>query len=123
MMTLAMRTRTSSSLNERLMFTVNDDVSRRRIAFVSFTIRKHHEISKKTFRLVKKEKLLSRKTICAIALRDIDIVVSSMKLRTILEILQESDQLAQKKRFHAVTSISRNARFTENSNDDRTSNS
>jgi hypothetical protein len=72
---------------------------------------------------VKEEKLLSREAICVVALRDIDIVVSSMKLRTILEILQEFDQFAQKKSFHAVTSISRDARFTENSNDNRTNNS
>ncbi len=123
MMTLIVRTKASSSSNKRLVFTINDDVSQEQIAFVSFTTRKHHEISKKTFRLVKKNKLLSREAICAVVLRNIDIVVSLMKFRTILEILQESDQFAQKKRFHAVTSISRNAKFTENLNDNRTNNS
>jgi hypothetical protein len=90
---------------------------------VSLTTRKHREIFKRTFHLVKEQKQLSREVICAVALRDVDVVMSLMKLRTILEILQESDQLAQEKRSHAVTSVSKNAKFVENSKSSRKSNS
>jgi hypothetical protein len=63
----------------------------------SSEIRKHHESQKKAFRLVKKENNVSRQEIIVVISQDIDIADSLMKLRIILKILQESNQLAQEK--------------------------
>jgi hypothetical protein len=67
-------------------------------------VRKHHEGQKRAFRLVKKENDVSRQEIVAVVSQDIDIADPPVELRTILKILQESDQLAQEKWLHAATS-------------------
>jgi hypothetical protein len=71
-----------------------NNVSQERLEDQSFEIRKHHESQKKAFRLVKKENDVSRQEIIIVVSQDIDIADSSVKLRIILKILQESDQLA-----------------------------
>jgi hypothetical protein len=94
---LTMRTRIlSSSSTEVFVFAIND-AFQERLEDRSFEIRKHHENQKKAFHLVKKEKNVSRQEIIVVISQDIDIVDSSVKFRIILKILQESDQLAQKK--------------------------
>ncbi len=118
MITLIVKTRILSS-SKSLVFAVNESASKIRIEFDTFTIRKRFEISNKTFRLVKKENKLSRKAICAIDLKNVNVVVSSMKFRTILQMLQEIDQLVQKKRLHVIiTSATKKVRFANKSKND-----
>jgi hypothetical protein len=59
----------------------------------SFVIKKQHEKFKKTFRLVVKEtkNFVSKKTIKEIAHKNINFVNSSIELRIVLKILQQSD--------------------------------
>jgi hypothetical protein len=94
---LTVRTRALSSLSiEALVFAVNN-AFQERFEDRSSEIRKHHESQKRAFRLVKKKIDVSRQEIVVVISQDIDIVDSSVKLRIILKILQESNQLAQEK--------------------------
>jgi hypothetical protein len=88
---LTVRTRAlSSSSTKTLVFAVNN-ASQERLEDRSSEIRKHHESQKRAFRLVKKENDVSRQEIVVVISQDIDITDSSVKLRIILKILQESD--------------------------------
>jgi hypothetical protein len=122
MIILTVRTRTLSS-SKNLVSAVNENASKNRIELDTFTIRKRFKISNRTFSLVKKENKLFRKTICAIALKNVDVVVSSMTFRTILQMLQKTDQLVQKKRLHVIiTSTTKKMRFANESKNDRRDN-
>jgi type IV secretory pathway VirJ component len=83
----------------------------------SLVIRKQHEKFKKTFRLVvkKTEDSVSRKAIEEIAHKNINFVNSSIELRIVLKILQQSDQFAQKKTTQAVSSIIEKTKFERDS--------
>jgi isopentenyl diphosphate isomerase/L-lactate dehydrogenase-like FMN-dependent dehydrogenase len=83
----------------------------------SFEIKKQHEKFKKTFRLVIEEikNIVSKKTIKKIALKDINFTKSSIKLRIVLKILQEFDQLAQKRMTQTDQIIIVNAKFDDDS--------
>jgi hypothetical protein len=87
----------------------------------SFEIEKQHEKFKKTFRLVveETENIVSKKAIKKIALKDINFTKSSIELRIVLKILQESDQLAQKRMTQAAQTVIVNARFDDDSKVDK----
>jgi hypothetical protein len=87
----------------------------------SLEIRKQHEKFKKTFRLVvdETENTVSRKTIKKIASKDINFTNSSIELRIVLKILQEFDQLAQKKMIQTAQTIIVNAEFDRDSKIDK----
>jgi hypothetical protein len=116
---LIMRTRTlSSSSTEALVFAVNN-AFQERLENRSFEIWKHHESQKRAFRLVKKKIDVSKQEIIIVVSQDIDIVDSFVKLRIILKILQESDQLAQEKWSHVATSTLKKREIEERIKNDR----
>jgi hypothetical protein len=81
------------------MFAIQTKTFHVRFEFRSFEIKKQHEKFKKTFRLVvdETENAVLKKTIEKIVSKDINFTKSSIELRIILTILQEFDQLAQKR--------------------------
>jgi hypothetical protein len=87
----------------------------------SFVIRKQHEKFKKTFRFVVKESenFVSKKAIEEIAYKNINFVNSSIELRIVLKILQQSDQFAQKKTIQSASSIIEKTKFECNSKEKR----
>jgi hypothetical protein len=116
---LAVRTRILST--KELVFAVQTKAFHARFDSRSFEIRKQHEKFKKTFRLVveETENIVSKKTIKKIALKDINFTKSSIELRIVLKILQESDQLAQKRMIQVAQTIIVNARFDDDSKIDK----
>jgi hypothetical protein len=94
---LIVRTRILST--KELVFAIQTRTSHVRFEFKSFEIRKQHEKFKKTFRFVvdETENAVSKKTIEKVVSKDINFTKSSIELRIVLKILQESDQLAQKR--------------------------
>jgi hypothetical protein len=94
---LTVRTRVLSSSSTKVLVSAVNNAFQKRLEDRLSEIRKHQENKKKAFRLVKKENNVSRQEIVVVVSRDIDIVNSFIKIRIILKILQESDQLAQKK--------------------------
>jgi hypothetical protein len=116
---LAVRTRTLSTRG--LVSAVQTKAFHARFDSRSFEIRKQHEKFKKTFRLVveETENTVSKKTIKKIALKDINFTKSSIELRIVLKILQESDQLAQKRMTQAAQTVTVNARFDDDSKVDK----
>ncbi len=95
---LIIRTRILST--KELVFAIQTRTFHVRFEFRSLEIRKQHEKFKKTFRLVvdEIENVVLRKTIKKIVSKDINFTKSSIEFRIILKILQEFDQLAQKKK-------------------------
>jgi hypothetical protein len=91
---LTVRTRALSSSSIKAFVSAVNNAFQERLENRSFEIRKHHESQKKAFRLVKKKIDVSSQEIIVVVSQDIDIVNSFVKLRIILKILQESDQLA-----------------------------
>ncbi len=84
---------------KKFMFAIQTKTFHVRFEFRSFEIKKQHEKFKKTFRLVvdETENAVLKKTIEKIVSKDINFTKSSIELRIILTILQEFDQLAQKR--------------------------
>jgi transposase InsO family protein len=74
--------------------------------------REQHEKSKKTFRLVAEEteNTVSKEAIKEIALKDTNFTEPPIELRTVLKILQESDQLAQERMAQAAQTATVDAR-------------
>jgi hypothetical protein len=91
------RTRILST--EESVFAIQTKAFQAKFESKSLVIRKQHEKFKKTFRLVVKEtkNFVSKKAIEEIAHKDINFVNSSIELRIVLKILQQSDQFAQEK--------------------------
>jgi hypothetical protein len=116
---LAVRTKILST--KELVSAVQTKAFHARFDSRSFEIRKQHEKFKKMFRLVveKTEKLVSKKAIKKIVLKDINFTKSSIELRIVLKILQKSDQLAQKRMIQAAQTITVNARFDDDSKVDK----
>jgi hypothetical protein len=112
---LIVRTRILST--EEFVFAIQTKAFQARFESRSLVIKKQHEKFKKTFRLVvkKTEDSVSRKAIEEIAHKDINFVNSSIELRIVLKILQQSDQLAQEKTIQAASSIIEKARFERDS--------
>jgi hypothetical protein len=106
---LIVRTRVLST--EELVSAIQTKAFHARFDSRSFEIREQHEKFKKTFRLVVEEtkNTVSRKAIKKIALKDINFTKSSIELRIVLKILQESDQLAQKRMIQAAQTVIVNA--------------
>jgi hypothetical protein len=116
---LVVKTRILST--KEFVFAVQTKAFHARFDSRSFEIREQHEKFKKTFRLVveKTENTVSKKAIKEIALKDINFTKSSIELRIVLKILQESDQLAQKRMTQAAQTIIVNARFDDDSKIDK----
>jgi hypothetical protein len=78
---------------KKLMFVIQTKVFYARFDSRSFEIRKQHEKFKKTFHLVveKTKNIVSKKAIQKIVLKNINFTKSSIELRIVLKILQESD--------------------------------
>jgi hypothetical protein len=91
------RTRILST--KELVSAIQTKVFHARFDSRSFEIKKQHEKFKKTFRLVveKTKNIVSKEAIKKIALKDINFTKSSIEFRIVLKILQESDQLVQKR--------------------------
>ncbi len=106
---LTVRTRILST--EELVFAIQTKAFHARFDSRSLEIRKQHEKFKKTFRLVVEEtkNIVSKEAIKKIALKDINFTKSSIEFRIVLKILQESDQLAQKRMTQAAQTITVNA--------------
>ncbi len=109
--------RTKILSTKELMFAIQTRTFHVRFEFRSLEIRKQHEKFKKTFRLVvdETENAVSRKTIEKVVSKNINFTKSSIKLRIVLKILQESDQLAQKRMTQAAQTIIVNAEFDDDS--------
>jgi hypothetical protein len=99
------------------VFAIQTKVFQAKFESRSFVIKKQHEKFKKTFRFVVKEteNSVSRKAIKEIAHKNINFVNSSIELRIVLKILQQSDQFAQKKTIQAASSITEKAKFEHDS--------
>jgi hypothetical protein len=112
---LAVRTRILST--KELVSAIQTKAFHAQFDSRSLEIRKQHEKFKKTFRLVVEEtkNIVSKKAIKKIALKDINFTKSSIELRIVLKILQESDQLAQKRMTQAAQTVIVNARFDDDS--------
>jgi hypothetical protein len=112
---LIVRTRILST--EESVSAIQTKVSQARFESRSLVIRKQHEKFKKTFRLVVKETkdFVSKKAIEKIAYKDINFVNSSIELRIVLKILQQSDQFAQEKTIQAASSVTEKAKFERDS--------
>jgi hypothetical protein len=93
---------------KELVFAIQTRIFHARFDSRSFEIKKQHEKFKKTFRLVVEETE-------NIVSKDINFTKSSIELRIVLKILQESDQLAQKRITQAAQTITVNARFDDDS--------
>jgi hypothetical protein len=113
------RTRILST--EELVFAIQTKASHVRFEFRSLEIRKQHEKFKKTFRLVvdETENIVSRKVIKKIVSKNINFTKSSIEFRIVLKILQESDQLVQKKMTQIAETIIVNAKFDESSKENK----
>jgi hypothetical protein len=108
---LTVRTRVLST--KELVSAVQTRASHVRFESRSLEIKKQYEKFKKTFRLVvdETENTVSRETIKEVASKNINFTNSSIELRIVLKILQESDQLAQKRMTQAAQTITVNAKF------------
>ncbi len=84
---------------KKLVFVIQTRVSHVRFEFRLLEIKKQYEKFKKTFRLVVDEtkNAVSRKTIEKVVSKDINFTKSSIEFRIVLKILQEFNQLAQKR--------------------------
>jgi hypothetical protein len=109
--------RTKILSTKEFVFAIQTKASQARFESRSLVIKKQHEKFKKTFRLVVKETKdsVSRKAIEEIAHKNINFVNSSIELRIVLKILQQSDQFAQKKTIQAASSITEKAKFERDS--------
>lgn len=105
----------NNSTNKSLMIAVKTKIQNKLIKVEIFMNRRLFEILKKSFHLVKKRTVnkIPHKAIQEIVLKDVNYANVSMNIRTVLRILQEFDQFAQKKRFFA------DIEFEEISNDNQ----
>jgi hypothetical protein len=112
---LIVRTRILST--EEFVSAIQTKAFQTRFESRSLVIKKQHEKFKKTFRLVVKEikDSVSKEAIKEIAHKDINFVNSSIEFRIVLKILQQSDQLAQKKTTQIASSITEKAKFERDS--------
>jgi hypothetical protein len=99
------------------VFAIQMKASQARFESRSLVIKKQHEKFKKTFRfVVKKTKYsVSKKAIEEIAHKNINFVNSSIELRIVLKILQQSDRFAQKKTTQSISSIIEKTKFERDS--------
>jgi hypothetical protein len=67
----------------------------------------------------KQKNAVSRETIEKIVSKDINFTKSSIEFRIVSKILQESDQFVQKKMIQAAQTIIVNAKFDDDSKEDK----
>jgi predicted oxidoreductase len=102
---------------EEFVFAIQTKAFQAKFESRSFVIKKQHEKFKKMFRLVvkKTKDFVLEEAIEEIVHKNINFVNSSIELRIVLKILQQSNQFAQEKTTQSASSITEKMKFERDS--------